>query len=207
MKMAITDAHIEPTAAIIDPELTLTCPRGLTAATAADAISHLVEGFTARPKNPTPQELATKIYVGKNRITDMFCHQGLGVDERLGSAKSSPTPPNLAGPLRRDVRGLLRRHGDQHDGHRRRACDPESRSRRSATPLTGSASGALLPYVMRFNSALLRGANSPKSDACWASPRVQAQPETRTGARGRSRGSRSLLAAVGERRSISGRST
>ena len=92
MKMAITDAHIEPTAAIIDPELTLTCPRGLTAATAADALSHLVEGFTARPKNPTPQELATKIYVGKNRITDIFCVKGLELmNKSLGKVVENPS--------------------------------------------------------------------------------------------------------------------
>jgi alcohol dehydrogenase class IV len=36
-------------ATIFDFELTLTCPPGLTAATAADAVSHLVEGFTSAP--------------------------------------------------------------------------------------------------------------------------------------------------------------
>ena len=49
-------ANIEPFAAIIDPELTLSCPPGLTAATAADALSHLVEAFTARYKNPPPEQ-------------------------------------------------------------------------------------------------------------------------------------------------------
>jgi len=79
MKMAIADAHIAPAIAIIDPELTLTCPPGLTAATAADALSHLVEAFTAKPKNPTINQIETQIYVGKNRITDMFCAQGLKI--------------------------------------------------------------------------------------------------------------------------------
>ena len=82
MKMAIADAHIAPHTAVIDPELTLTCPPGLTATTAADALSHLVEAFTARPKNPTAEELAEQIYVGKNRITDIFCAEGLRLMNR-----------------------------------------------------------------------------------------------------------------------------
>ncbi|MEO2039249.1 MAG: iron-containing alcohol dehydrogenase, partial [Martelella sp.] len=91
MKMAVADAHIEPEIAIIDPELTLTCPPGLTAATAADALSHLVEAFTAKPKNPTPEQIETQIYVGKNRITDMFCEKGLRLMNRsLGRVVENP---------------------------------------------------------------------------------------------------------------------
>jgi alcohol dehydrogenase class IV len=149
MKMAITDAHIEPTAAIIDPELTLTCPRGLTAATAADAISHLVEGFTARPKNPTPQELATKIYVGKNRITDMFAIKGLELmnasvrrvvaDPSDLQARSDVMFAAYCAGMVINTTGTAAAHAIQspiaafsHASH-------------------GFGVGALLPYVMRFN--------------------------------------------------------
>jgi alcohol dehydrogenase class IV len=149
MKMAITDAHIEPTAAIIDPELTLTCPRGLTAATAADALSHLVEGFTARPKNPTPQELATKIYVGKNRITDMFCVKGLElIDKSLARVMASPSDLEARADLMFaaycagmviNTTGTAAAHAIQ---------SPIAAF--SHTP-HGFGVGALLPYVMRFN--------------------------------------------------------
>ena len=149
MKMAITDAHLEPTAAIIDPELTLTCPRGLTAATAADAISHLVEGFTAKPKNPTPQELATKIYVGTNRITDLFCAKGLElmngsvarVVENPGDleARSNVMFAAYCAGMVINTTGTAAAHAIQspiaafsHAPH-------------------GFGVGALLPYVMRFN--------------------------------------------------------
>jgi alcohol dehydrogenase class IV len=77
VKLGVASPHLEPYAAVIDPELTLSCPPGLTAATAADALSHLIEAFTARAKNPAPEDVATKLYVGKNRITDVFAATGL----------------------------------------------------------------------------------------------------------------------------------
>ncbi|MGV0816919.1 iron-containing alcohol dehydrogenase [Martelella sp. AMO21009] len=149
MKMAVADAHIEPAIAIIDPELTLTCPPGLTAATAADALSHLVEAYTATPKNPTAEQIETQIYVGKNRITDMFCEKGLRLMNR-SLARVVENPADLA--ARSDVMfaaycagmainttGTAAAHAIQSPmaaiGH---------------TP-HGFGVGALLPYVMRLN--------------------------------------------------------
>ncbi len=149
MKMAITDAHLEPSAAIIDPELTLSCPRGLTAATAADAISHLVEAFTARPRNPTPQELANKIYVGKNRITDMFCVKGLELMNR-SVARVVADPQNLE--ARADVMFAAYCAGTAINttGTAAAHAIQSPIAAISHTP-HGFGVGALLPYVMRFN--------------------------------------------------------
>ncbi len=149
MKMAITDAHLEPHAAIIDPELTLSCPPGLTAATAADALSHLIEAFTARPKNPTPEELATKIYVGKNRITDMFCAKGLEL-LNTGLKRVVQTPSDLA--ARSDVMFAAYCAGMAINttGTAAAHAIQSPIAAFSHTP-HGFGVGALLPYVMRFN--------------------------------------------------------
>ncbi|RBP07301.1 alcohol dehydrogenase class IV [Roseiarcus fermentans] len=149
MKMAITDAHLEPTAAIIDPELTLTCPRGLTAATAADAISHLVEGFTARPKNPTPEELATKIYVGKNRITDIFCIKGLELMNRsVGRVVADPSDLEA----RSDVMFAAYCAGMVINTTGTAAAHAiQSPIAAFSHAPHGFGVGALLPYVMRLN--------------------------------------------------------
>ncbi|WP_334174551.1 iron-containing alcohol dehydrogenase [Pseudoxanthobacter sp.] len=149
MKMAIADAHIEPHTAIIDPELTLTCPPGLTAATAADALSHLVEAFTARPKNPTPEQLATQIYVGKNRITDLFCAEGLRLMNRsLGAVVR--TPSDIA--ARSDVMFAAYCAGMAINTTGTAAAHAiQSPMAAIGHAPHGFGVGALLPYVMRFN--------------------------------------------------------
>lgn len=149
MKMAIADAHIAPAVAIIDPELTLTCPPGLTAATAADAISHLVEAFTARPKNPTPDQLASQIYVGKNRLTDMFCLQGLELMNR-SLAQVVAEPSNLA--ARADVMLAAYCAGMAINTTGTAAAHAiQSPMAAYGHAPHGFGVGALLPYVMRFN--------------------------------------------------------
>lgn len=149
MKMAIADAHIAPAVALIDPELTLTCPPGLTAATAADALSHLIEAYTAKPKNPTPDQIAREIYVGKNRITDMFCTQGLALMNR--SLKNVVADPaNL--DARSDVMFAAYCAGMAINttGTAAAHAIQSPMSAFGHTP-HGIGVGALLPYVMRFN--------------------------------------------------------
>ncbi|GAA2228561.1 iron-containing alcohol dehydrogenase [Herbiconiux moechotypicola] len=79
MKIGVASPFLEAHTAVIDPELTLSCPPGLTAATGADALSHLVESFTDRVKTPTPDEIASKLYIGKNPLTDIYCRNGLAL--------------------------------------------------------------------------------------------------------------------------------
>lgn len=76
-KVGVASPHLEARAAVIDPELTLTCPPGLTAASGADALSHLIESFTGRAKNLGPDQLATTLYAGKNVLADVYARTGL----------------------------------------------------------------------------------------------------------------------------------
>ena len=79
MKVGVASPYLEAHAAIIDPELTLTCPSGLTAASGADALSHLIESFTGRAKNPDADQLATTLYAGKNVLADVYARNGLAL--------------------------------------------------------------------------------------------------------------------------------
>jgi alcohol dehydrogenase class IV len=54
MKIGVAKPYLKAYAAIIDPELPLTCPPRLTAASGADALSHLIASFTGRARNPDP---------------------------------------------------------------------------------------------------------------------------------------------------------
>jgi 4-hydroxybutyrate dehydrogenase len=56
--MGIRSPHIKPDLAICDPELTLTLPPHLTAATGMDALGHCIEGYVSNISNP-PVEAIT----------------------------------------------------------------------------------------------------------------------------------------------------
>jgi alcohol dehydrogenase len=71
-KVGIASPHLIPLIAVCDPELTVTCPPGLTACSGADALTHSVEAFTtlARPIDPLLTE--QHVFVGKNVLSDHF---------------------------------------------------------------------------------------------------------------------------------------
>jgi len=149
MKVGVASPHLEPVSAIIDPELTLTCPPGLTAATAADALSHLVEAYTARFKDPAPADIASKLYVGKNRITDMFCAKGLEVINQA-LARVVADPMDLA--ARGDMMFAAYCAGMAINTTGTAACHAIQAPIAAVSHAPhGFGVGALLPYVMRFN--------------------------------------------------------
>jgi alcohol dehydrogenase len=51
-KFSIKDPQIAPRVALVDPEMTLTMPPELTAATGMDALTHAIEAFTANASEP-----------------------------------------------------------------------------------------------------------------------------------------------------------
>ena len=54
----VSSEYLVPRVAICDPNLTLSLPPGLTAATGMDALSHCVEGFLAKSVNPPVDAIA-----------------------------------------------------------------------------------------------------------------------------------------------------
>ena len=57
-KLALVSPHLIPRAAICDPQLTMSLPAGLTAATGMDAIAHCVETFCSPSYNPVAEAIA-----------------------------------------------------------------------------------------------------------------------------------------------------
>ena len=149
MKVGVASPYLEPVMAIVDPELTLTCPPGLTAATGADALTHLVEAFTGRAKNPGPDQIEAHLYVGKNLLTDVYCRHGLTLansafarvvaDPSNLSARTDKMMAAFCAGMAINTAGTAGAHAIQspigaltHTAH-------------------GLGVGALLPYVMRYN--------------------------------------------------------
>jgi alcohol dehydrogenase len=58
--MNILDPGVFPTSSFVDPELTVSMPASLTAATGMDALTHAVEAYTCRLANPLTDALALK---------------------------------------------------------------------------------------------------------------------------------------------------
>lgn len=148
-KVGISSPHLIPHTAVCDPELTLGCPPGLTASAGADALSHVIEAFTA-VRRPVTAELTTeRVFVGKNELTDSYALLGVRlIASSLQRAWSTPGDTAAreammlgatAGGFALGTAGTAAAHAIQY---------PVGAV--THTP-HGMGVGALLPYVMEFN--------------------------------------------------------
>lgn len=72
LKVGISSPYLIATAAICDPELTMTCPPGLTAIAGADALTHAIEAFTAARRGTDHALAQNHVFIGKSALTDHF---------------------------------------------------------------------------------------------------------------------------------------
>ena len=81
VKTGISHPRLRPTMAIVDPELTLSQPAGVTAATGMDILCHALESYTARPytsyERKQPEQRVP--YCGSNPIADMWSEKALSL--------------------------------------------------------------------------------------------------------------------------------
>ena len=57
-KISFNSKYLLPDVAILDPELTTSMPRGLTAATGIDALTHAIESFSSLEHSPAADALS-----------------------------------------------------------------------------------------------------------------------------------------------------
>lgn len=150
LKVGISSPHIIPTASICDPDLTLTCPPGLTAVAGADALTHAIEAFTAIRRDPVAGIAQERVFIGKNAFSDHFAlraisllWQGLEAAYKDGSnirAREKVMMGATFAGLAFGVAGTAAAHAIQYP----------------VGALTHTAHGAgvacLMPYVMRWNA-------------------------------------------------------
>lgn len=146
MKVGISSPHLIPHTALVDPELTYTCPPGLTAHTAADALSHCVEAFTAtvRPLDP-----GARVFVGKSVFTDSYALAGV---ELIGRSLLAALRDGGDEAARHDLQ-LAALYGGLALGTAGTAAAHALQYPIGAATHTphGAGVGALLPYVMAYN--------------------------------------------------------
>lgn len=148
VKVGISSPHLVPSSAICDPELTFTCPPPLTASAGADALSHLIESFTAIEHGVEAMS-QPRVFIGKNTLSDGYATWGLGLlatslvevyrnpgDQK---ARAQVMLAANAGGFALGVGGTAAAHALQYP-----------LGAVTHTP-HGVGVGTLLPYVMRFN--------------------------------------------------------
>ena len=175
MKVSTLSQHLRPTFAVVDPLLTVGCPAKVTADSGIDALTHAIEAYTAcgqgefltRPGGET-------VYQGKNPLADLMARQcvslvgkylrravahgddleardGMALAATLGGLAFSNAGVALVHAMEYPVGGAV------HVSH-------------------GAGNGLLLPYVMRYNSAV-----RCKEIACLATdfgvPYSKAEPD------------------------------
>lgn len=159
-KMACGDARAAFRLAILDPELTVSLPRNVTAATGYDALSHAVESYVTTRRNPLSTVFAREAF----RLLDAHFERALDAPTDLEARAAMLLGAHLAG-LAIEASMLGATH----------AC-ANPLSARYGT-VHGVAIALLLPHVVRWNGTvaaplyaeLLRaGGRDPMADAAGA---------------------------------------
>ncbi|WP_158744518.1 iron-containing alcohol dehydrogenase [Acidisphaera sp. L21] len=98
-KLAVQSRHMLADIAIIDPDLTMTVPAAVTAATGVDAMAHCTEGFTSRKSHPLIDLYALEGI----RLVGRFLHRAVAdggdAEARAGLALASLYGGFCLGPV------------------------------------------------------------------------------------------------------------
>lgn len=134
-KMTLKHASLRPILAILDPELTLSLPCSVTAATGVDALVHAIEGYTCKVTNPISQALGARAMHTIVSALPIAFRDGQNVAARFAM---------LEGSL---LAGLCFGSADVAAVH----CLAEALGGLYDTP-HGVANAVFLPHVLRFNA-------------------------------------------------------
>lgn len=149
LKVGIASPHLISHTAICDPELTYSCPPGLTAVSGADALTHAIEAFTTMRREPTPELVHQHVFLGKNVLSNHYAllavsHIAAGLKRAFDDGADLEARGRLmlgatAAGLAFGTAGTAAAHAIQYPV-----------GALTHTP-HGAGVAALMPYVMTFN--------------------------------------------------------
>lgn len=135
MKMACGDPQAAVRVAILDPDVTLTMPASVTAATGIDAISHAVESYVTTKRNPVSQLFSRQAWGLLNRGFLAVLHNPNNLEARAAMLLGA----HLAGSaIENSMLGATHALANPLSAH--------------FGIIHGVAIGILLPHVVRFNA-------------------------------------------------------
>ncbi|HEX3149431.1 MAG TPA: iron-containing alcohol dehydrogenase [Gemmataceae bacterium] len=135
LKMACGDKKAAFRVAILDPELTLSQPRSVTAATGVDALAHAVESYVCTKRNPVSQAFSLAAWKHLEPNFETVLHDPTNLDARAGMQVGS----HLAGSaIEHAMLGICHSCANPLSAH--------------YGMTHGTAIGVLLPHVIRFNA-------------------------------------------------------
>jgi alcohol dehydrogenase class IV len=135
-KVYFLDDKIIPGAAILDPLLTMGLPRGLTASTGMDALTHAIEAVVSKQANPISEGLALQAIRMIVEHLPACIERPTDLEARVQMQMAS----SMAG-WAFSVAGVGLVHGMSH-----------AVGARCGVP-HGTGNGILLPHVMRYNAS------------------------------------------------------
>ncbi|MCY7540883.1 iron-containing alcohol dehydrogenase [Bacillus pumilus] len=134
-KITLKHALLRPTIAILDPALTLTVPKGITAATGVDALVHAIEGYSCKVTNPISKAMGASAMETIVKYLPAAYEDGSDIEARYKMQEGSL------------LAGLCFGSADVAAVH----CLAEALGSLYDTP-HGIANAVFLPYVMQFNA-------------------------------------------------------
>lgn len=150
LKESTLSQHLRPALAVVDPQLTLTCPPKPTADSGIDALTHAIETYTATAYDALEVPASEPFpYDGKHPLGDVFAEAAIRkIGHHLPNAVAEPA--NLAAregmSFAATLAGLAFSNGAVAVVHAL-----EYPIGAAVHCSHGAGNGLLLPYVMRFN--------------------------------------------------------
>jgi len=150
VKVGVLSNYLRPRLAIVDPQLTRSCPAAVTADSGIDALTHAIEAFTAVDNRSFPLGPGERtVYQGRNPLAGALAEKAIRlIGQNLERAVTAPADESareamalgatLAGLAFSNV-GVALVHALEYPLGGLTHCSH------------GAGNGLFLPYVMRFN--------------------------------------------------------
>jgi alcohol dehydrogenase class IV len=150
IKVGVLSNFLRPRLALVDPLLTLTCPRKVTADSGIDALTHAIEAYTAVDNEAFPLPAGERsVYQGRHPLGDCLAEKAISLiathleravqhGDDLAAREGMALGATIAGLAFSNV-GVALVHAMEYPVGGATHCSH------------GEGNGLLLPYVMRFN--------------------------------------------------------